>query len=425
VNHHNSKQYISVKNTSGQAAIIAIIIITAISLTIGANINSITIRNQKNFRNIEKSMKSYYTAEAAIEDSLLRVIDTSLAYVNNEANSINLNGGTASTTIDQTENTVKIFAHGNIDNIIRNLKLDLKSQTTGASFNYGVHVGAGGLEMAHSGGIINGDLFSNGTVFGSGTITGTVIVASDSNKIDGITINVNAQAHTCENANITGDLTYSTSGSSNCTVGGSTLTQSSEIEPKEFPIIPTMISDWKSDAQAGGILTGDQIISSHSSLGPIKIDGNLTINIGIILTINGTIWVTGTITINNLATVQLHESYGDLSGMFIGDGTIDIGNNVILQGASSSDSYLLLIGTSSSLSEANPAINVNNNANNAILFTPNGLLAIQNNADVIEATGYKLLIKKATVTYDIGLINLEFSTGPTGGWSIVNWEEVN
>ena len=85
----------------------------------------------------------------------------------------------------------------------------------------------------------------------------------------------------------------------------------------------------------------------------------------------------------------------------------------------------MLIGTSSDTLEANPAMEVKNNVDGAILFTPNGLMVIDNNVDLVEATTYQLLLKNgATITYDIGLVNSRFTSGPSGGWVVSSWKEI-
>jgi len=272
---------------------------------------------------------------------------------------------------------------------------------------------------------IIGNLFSNGTAFGSGTITDIVVVAQNGNTIDGLSVGKDARVYTCKDGTISGDLTYHISGSNTCIVLGNTDTTFEEISPVDFSITPSMIADWKADAQAGGVIVGDTTIDTDTILGPVKIEGDLLVK-GAILTITGTIWVTGTFDTGTNVEVRLDgSSYGDLSGVLMTDGNIKIRNNAVLEGTSSPSSYLLVMSNSSSLSESSAAIEVKNNALGSILFAPNGLITIDNNVELIEATSYQILLKNnATVTYEIGLENLEFTSGPSGSWEMTSWKEV-
>jgi hypothetical protein len=42
-----------------------------------------------------------------------------------------------------------------------------------------------------------------------------------------------------------------------------------------------------------------------------------------------------------------------------------------------------------------------------------------------EATGYKLYLdNNAEIEYEVGLEDTTFSSGPSGGWDVVSWEEI-
>jgi hypothetical protein len=280
--------------------------------------------------------------------------------------------------------------------------------------------------MAHSGGKIIGNVFSNGDVVGTGTITDAVIVAGSGNKLQDVTVGGDAESYTCDGASISGDLEYNSSGSNSCSVGGSVTATSTIISQVDFPISSSTLAEWKNDAEAGGVIDGggDVTIGSNRSLGPGKITGNLVVANGKILTLNGTIWVTGTATMDNNSVVRLDAGYGALSGGLIADGSVWVRNGVLLEGTSEPSSFLILVGASSSMDSANPAMDIKNNADSAVLFVPNGLIVIHNNASLVEVVAHKLLIQKATVTYDVGLQNASFTSGPSGGWKVTSWKEI-
>ncbi len=201
-----------------------------------------------------------------------------------------------------------------------------------------------------------------------------------------------------------------------------------------MPISEIQISDWKAGAADGGEM-GDYVLSGSDtdSLGPIKINGNMTIQGTSLLTINGTIWVTGNIVFQNSAVLQLSADYGDMSAVLIADGTITVQNSFKICGSegynsstaacnASNTTYLLLL----SANTGNPAISLNNGSTmRAIVYAAQGVLEIQNNAVVVEATGYGLTIENnAQLIYETGLINMSFSAGPGGGWEITDWKEI-
>ena len=156
------------------------------------------------------------------------------------------------------------------------------------------------------------------------------------------------------------------------------------------------------------------------SLGPKKINGNLSISNSAVLTLTGTVHVTGNITISNSAKIKLASSYGSLSGVIIADGTISPSNSSALQGSGKTGSYLLVLSTNTS----NSAIAVGNSASGAIFYTSAGGISVSNSFSAREVTGYKLIMSNsATITYESGLANVFFSSGPTGGWKVTDWQE--
>jgi len=244
------------------------------------------------------------------------------------------------------------------------------------------------------------------------------LTASIDNIIVGSGSTGDARAHTVTNSTVHGAL-YCQSGSGN---NKSCDTSLPDPSPESFPISDSNIEEWKDAAEAGGVISGDvSLSSSSSSLGPKKINGNLTTTNNHILNVTGTIWVTGNINISNGAVVRLSPSYGSNSGVIISDGTIDVSNNATFSGSGQSGSYVLLVTTSNSGS----AINVSNNAGTVVLNAQKGTINFANNAGAKSATGSQINMSNgATITYESGLINVNFSSGPSGGFDILNWKEI-
>ncbi len=226
----------------------------------------------------------------------------------------------------------------------------------------------------------------------------------------------NAYAHTVTGATILG-TNYCQVGSGNNKTCNTSLADPVEVA---MPISEQNIEDWKAIAEAGGIISGNYTSSGSVNMGPKKITGNLIVS-GT-LTLTGTIWVQGTITITNGATIKLASGYGSSEGIIISDGIVNMGNNSTFLGSGTSGSYVTMLTTSSSTS----AITVGNNAGAVILYAGNGTIEVANNAGAKSLTGYFIhLNNNAVITYDSGLANSNFSSGPGGAYNISSWKETD
>lgn len=192
--------------------------------------------------------------------------------------------------------------------------------------------------------------------------------------------------------------------------------------PQSLPISDGVLQDFRDDATAGGTV-GDQNISGTVSLGPKKINGDLSISNGATLVVTGTLWVTGQFQTSNNSTVKLNATYGTNSGVIIGDGSISISNNTTLSGSGQAGSYIMVMAAKNTPSSQ--VLDVSNNSAGAIYYAPHGRIHFNNNATAKEVIGYGFdLDNNATVTYESGLANVNFSSGPNGGYDIINWKEV-
>lgn len=228
----------------------------------------------------------------------------------------------------------------------------------------------------------------------------------------------NAYAHTVNNSTIAG-TNYCQTGSGNNKACNTSLPDPAQMP---MPISDQNILDWKAEAEAGGIISGNYLLDADTgSLGPRKITGNLTVQNNADLTVTGTIWVQGNVIINNNATVRLSSSYGTSEGVIVADGTINIQNNAIFEGSGSPGSYLMALSTSISTS----AISLQNNGGSVILYAANGTVNLSNNSTAKALNGkYINLDNNAVVIYDSGLANSNFVNGPSGGWDIQSWKEI-
>lgn len=199
---------------------------------------------------------------------------------------------------------------------------------------------------------------------------------------------------------------------------------------EEMPISDGVIQDWKDAAAAGGAcvpptcdVLGNLNVSGTKTIGPMKIPGNLTVTNGATLNVSGTIWVAGDINMSNNCIVNLVPSYGGSSGIILTDGTIDVSNNCTFSGSGTSGSYIMLLNAKNA--QASNVINVSNNSLGVIYYATNGKIHFSNNATAKEATGYGISMdNNSTISYESGLANVNFSSGPAGGWDIIDWKEI-
>jgi len=247
-----------------------------------------------------------------------------------------------------------------------------------------------------------------------------VSMGGTGSTIDKMVIGGDAVAYTVTNSTVTGTI-YCRIGSGNnkaCTA------TSTDPIVRDFTITQAQIDEWKAVAAAGVPTAGYNIPQNSSvSLGPTKIEGDLTSGNNVVMTVTGTLWITG-----NYAPgggtgqkVKLDSTYGANSGVIIVDGEVDLSNNIPFEGSGDPDSFILLITTSSSAN----AVTVGNNAGAVLLEAPNGTIHFNNNAGAKESTANRIeLANGATVTYDTGLVDAHFSNGPSSSGGISGWREV-
>lgn len=227
-----------------------------------------------------------------------------------------------------------------------------------------------------------------------------------------------AQAHTVNYTNSTGEI-YCQTGT-----GNNKSCNTSQPDPTyiAFPVSDSNITEWENDASSGGTYNGNYSVGwAGATLGPKKIDGNLSISGGGTLILTGTLWVTGDITLGGGGTIKLASSYGSDDGVIIADGNISISGGGHATGSGTDGSYLMMLSNSYS----DNAVTVSGGAGAVVVYAPDGGISISGGASLKEATGYKIYVSGgSSITYESGLTNNNFSSGPSGSWSINSWKEV-
>ncbi len=247
--------------------------------------------------------------------------------------------------------------------------------------------------------------------------------AGATSEIDGAIVGADAWAHRVTDSTVTGAV-YCKVGSGN---NKECDTSRDDPTPQAMPLSDANLAQFKADAATGGAVgeTGGNY-TAGTTLGPKQIIGNLKIKKD--LKITGTVWVQGNLLVtDNNKTVTLDPSYGANAGVIIVDGYIDLANGMNFTGTDQAGSYVLLVTTS----DCDPdnscdryAIDVPNNAGTVILNAQKGTIRFKNNSGAKEATANKIVMENgAVVTYETGLANINFTSGPSGGLSFDGWSE--
>jgi len=425
--HHIRNIFVSKFSTShsqnGITALITMLVVLSISALVVGSFSLNTANNISGQKNTLKSFYSYYASESALEDTVLR-IKKGLTLPQPTPQPIGDSNVTVNiSSIGASSKTITaVSAYGDIYRSTQTTTVLVDGKV---GFNYGAQVGAGGLVMQNNT-EVKGNVFSNGPVIGSSgaVIKGTTLVAG-SNSISAITINNDATAYSFLDCTILQKRTSVSGGTVTNCPAGSSATQPSSLDPLPFPIDNALIDAWKTRASQSGIVNGNISLSGTQTYGPKQINGNLTISNNATITLNGTVYVTGTITISNNATVKLPTSYGTQSDVLFSDGVIVISSNAEIKGSGNANSFLMAMSLSDSMDQFNPAINLGNNGDGAIIYAPNGLIVINNNSEVKEVTAYKLLlVNNAEVEYTSGLANTQFNMASSTGWGVSGWQEI-
>ncbi|MDO8565086.1 MAG: hypothetical protein Q7R67_00435 [bacterium] len=367
---------------SGQAMMVATMFFLIISITIIFGLVGPIVRQQQLSSQLLTSRQSYFLAESGVEDVVFR-LQTGETVGTTEV--LNLNGSSATTITTNTSAGKDVAATGTVRTLMRKVKVELLLGE-GVAFHYGIQVGAGGFSLSNNAGV-NGNVYSNGNISGSNGsfITGD---ASAVGSITGVSVSGESQ---------TG------------------------VSSQALPITDTQITDWKNEAAAGGTVGNQTLSGDDNILGPKKINGNLTLGNGDTLTVTGTLWITGNLVLSNSSIIKLSSGYASGDGVIIVDGVSTLSNGSTFQGSGSANSYIMLLSTNNSGS----AISLDNNAGAVILYAPNGTVELSNGAAVKQISAKTIsLSNNATITYEQGLVDAAFTNGPSGGYTVSNWLEV-
>lgn len=293
----------------------------------------------------------------------------------------------------------------------------------------------------------------------SGDLNFKTYLGTGVSSINGVVVYGTVKTNTITNSSVCGNAYYQTIDSNslsflnnpsnptcpNPLTPGMAFPNSSDPPQQNMPISESNIASWQNDAVAGGTINGncgDNGVSgcnindgSTLFLGPKKIIGNLVLTKKQTVVVTGTLYFTGNLDMDSSsgATIKCDVSFGANSCVVIFDGWMHIKNNSVFQGSGTAGSYLLALTTltgcnggeqTSPCTHHNAGIDLHNNATGAIFYAGGSMTNLHNGVNVTELTAYKLsLDNTAIITYEQGLTNAQFSSGPSRGYQIKRWKE--
>ena len=361
---------------------VATMFFLVISLTIIFGLAGPIVRQQKMVSQFLLSRQSYFLAEAGVEDVAYRLM---VGMPVGATETLTLNGSSVTTATAETVGGKTITATGEVNKAVRKIRT-LLSIGTGITFHYGIQVGNGGFTLSNNAGV-NGNVYSNADIMGQNGsfITGDAYAAG---TVSGVAVSGEMR----NNQNI-----------------------------QALPIPDEQIANWKTEASVGGSVGNQTFSGSGNILGPKKIAGNLTLSNNASLTVTGTLWITGDLVLSNNAEVKLASSYGVNDGIVIVDGVTTLNNDSIFRGSGTDESYIMILSTNT----GSNAISLQNNAGAAILYAPYGTVQISNNAGLNQVTAKTVSLQNnAVIDYVSGLVDASFTSGPSGGYEIADWQEI-
>ena len=417
----------------GQAIVLAAIFFLVISVTVGLGIVNPVINQIESVRGVASGAESLYAADAAAQDVVYRLINGMSV---DDVETIRIGGASGTATTTAILDGKEVLSSGNKNRYVRKNKMKLLTGS-GITFNYGLQAGEGGINLKNSA-LIVGNVYSSGPITGenSNLIKGDAISAGGAGLINKVHATSSAYAHTIRDSQIDKDAHYQVI--SGTTVGGTLYPGSPDQATSSLPISDAQITQWENDAAAGGTVTcsgGSYNISGSVTLGPKKIPCDLHIDGSDKLYLTGPLWVIGDIQFSNTSKIAVDASLSGKTVAIIADNPsnqtssskITASNSAEFQGAGA-NSYVLLISQNKSaeLGGGDEAIEVSNSVNGKVLvYAGHGKIEISNSVNLKEVTAYRIDVSNsAQVIYETGLANLLFSGGPSGGYFVDSWREV-
>lgn len=440
----------------GQAVLIVVFglgMMAVLSALVFAFFGSKTVMRQTS---LIESSKAYYAAQSGIEEMMIRL--RSHHNFGDEWDMVYQldNGAVVYATISGDLNTKTATATGIFKDFTRRLEVEVASSSSKASFLFAVQSGVGGFELEKNTEIRGmggrpGNVYSNGNILGESLSSGNTgaKVLGDVwavGKISGLTddtsggvyITGNAAANQLLRCAVKGDVEAPVAPTSGCSYEGEYRVAE---KPESMPLEAVDIEFWKQQAAQAAIWPGSCVIDNGGGvndcsgvakrLGPVKVEGSLTINSGTNLTLTGPVWVEGDMTINSNVDIRIDDSLGaegvvvvvDYPGDRFGQGKVLTSSNVDFFETAAGGPAVFVSTNTEDNCQVNPAVKVSSNTSTVVFSAPDGCIYFNANSFVRGVLAKKVhLSGNSVIEYDPRLATVILKTG-LGGWAVTNFRE--
>lgn len=431
---------------NGGFALVSVAILTAITLTFGLILIDSAFSSRRAGRFVRETFSALQIAEAGVEKAVYCLNQSSTANCGGTAGTlysgetnVAFGGGSFTTTLAGSGSSRTITSTGTSPTARQATIIVTATsvpRTDDPAFSYALQAGDGGAHLENNA-EITGTIYSDGDVDCQSTqagVTGDAYVSKVGGAIEQCDIGFHAHADKILDSEVGGDAYYQNDPADieDTDVEGNKY--SGSTTPAMAPLPALDLEFWRESAENGGLILGDYAPADNSSLGPVKIAGNLIMNNNVDLTVNGPIWVVGDITTGNGNSFSLSPNFGPYSTVILADdpndnagkGRVTISNGTSVSGSGSPTSHILFASTNSSMNDAVPAISVANTAGGAVFLALSGVLRLENNAGAKSLAGRRLFIdQRGIITYVESDFSGLFSNSPSTSWRLLEetWRE--
>ena len=382
----------------GQVLVLSLLFFAVILILSASLFGRVTsfIRNGSN--SIQKEQANSL-AESGVERALYKLNTTAGAFYGDTTEETVGETGTSFVSVVDKSPTVKTITStgyvGTSTNpkAARTIKVEVYLNGEAVEFNFATQVGNGGLTMANSS-TIKGNVYTNGNITGSGSTT----IEGDAYAVGTISY---------PDPLVTGTKNPGSSPQNLPSFNYDYWKKGACLDDPNYP----------TSCQTEVICSPTCTISSDTSIGNKKYNGNLNLTNNAVVTLNGPIWVTGNFSMSQGGTtLKLNDSFGSNGTVVIVDGTADLtqGGSLVPTNATPKG-YIFLVTTST----ADPAMSISQSGATALFFALEGTAELTQSAHVVSLTANKLSLKNSVVLeYDNGLASTLFTKGPGASWQL-------
>ncbi|HEY1037483.1 MAG TPA: hypothetical protein VGE62_02775 [Candidatus Paceibacterota bacterium] len=320
---------------------------------------------------------------------------------------------------------------------------DVSSSASWAYYQFGATDNSPMLAWDSSAALYRGQLGGTWTASSPGHDALFELVAGDVSSISGIVVGSggtgDAKAFIVTNSTVAGNL-YCQTGSNN---NKSCDTSQSSPSPLAFPFSDANIQAWQDSvvttqtrptslslSSSNNVSTSSLRINGNLSIGgdaqltvngPLYVNGSVNINAGGRMYVAGPVYINGTLAISGAGFIRIANSVGGSALPIVVSGNVDLGASGALNGNGQAGSYVVLVSKSSS----NSAVTVSGAAGTVLILAPYGRVTFNGGSSAKAVVANEVYMSGGTtVTYDSGLADIDFTSGPSGAWNVDSWREV-